>query len=321
MQALDYRARRSGLPPRGRERAARVLGLVLALGCGARTEQPALEHFQVGEAVLPLLAEELPLVEVELDGLRLRAWIDTGLERSLISDRIELPGLLVHELARPHVLRNAAGARVRIERFVQVRELRLDAGRAGVRELPLLLYPLAPLDERIDLALGLDVLGAWSVLFQAQAGCVRLLDPAQIEARLATLYPGSAASALPLSASSALAELEAGRRGPPGEGARATLFDTGASLSSLASGRAQRLGFQRIARDQHVGLGGEVERDRYHCPEFHLGELRLGLDLAERPGSRRGRLGWDLHASADFLLEVGRRRLWVLPRTSPAGHE
>lgn len=147
----------------------------MASGCGRGsppdsgvTEVVLDAQTSLGEpAVLPLLEDDLPVVEAEIAGCgRARMLIDTAMEMTLLDRAFaERCGLSQRPFAIEFLVDTAGGRLQRLERVAHVE--RITLGSAGASGIDAPLAELSALPFQLDGILGADVLGDWALLFMS----------------------------------------------------------------------------------------------------------------------------------------------------------
>ncbi|MBX3464571.1 MAG: aspartyl protease family protein [Planctomycetes bacterium] len=205
--------------------------------------------------------------EVRIDGAAARMVFDTGCPGTLFergaAARLGLPAV---EAAAVPTLTDAAGHRRRAEGMVLVRDLALGDARCGSFHAPLL--PLGGLPG-LDGILGMNVLGAFSWIFDVPAGEGVLVAPGMLEGELHRRGLHVEAR-LPLVLREQAAFVTVHLDGQPVE----MHLDSGAATTTLTHRVAAALALPAVASggSAAVGIHGAPRRQQ----SFVVARLRLG---------------------------------------------
>jgi hypothetical protein len=259
--------------------------------------------------VVPLLDEELPMVEAWIAGCGpVRCLVDTAMELTLLDAQLAARFALPQDVLDFILLVEAAGGGAqRLERTAWVEELRL--GDARVHGLAPPLWDLASLGLGIDVVLGQDVLGDWAVLFDAAQRRLALLPSEGLLQRLEELLPaGTPLESIAMHGEDRVPCITLDLHG---HGLSAELHvDTGSTATCLPAPVLARLATGPGTESESKTLAGTQRRLAWRFLDFPIGAQRVAVNVEAVEGDH-GLLGYDALRQRVFVVDGPGRRLLV----------
>ena len=248
----------------------------------------------------------LPVIDVTVDGATGRFLVDTGSQITVLDRNFaEGSGIRTRRISNRVSASTGAGAGEYVfERCAQVRSMTFGAGRA--RNLQPLVMELDHLQLGIDGILGMDILGSWILLFDADVAVLRLLLPNDLATSLAKHYsPGTRFTCWPLVEEASLPRItmhtSAGTE-------YSALIDTGAIFTAIPEAVADEINPASLGEFSTRRITGSANVPRRRIESFSMGETifsDVDVDVCP-PGG--GRLGYGIMRRLVFAVDASSRQ-------------
>lgn len=273
----------------------RLTALTLVFACGCAEAAPPRERNVApklelsGATVLGMADPDRPLVEAVLPGRgSMRLLIDTGADVTLL-DRafVERMGLDLFAFPIPYSVQKMGRSQV-FEHYSRIE--RLELGTASIEGLEPFVSDLSHFSFSLDGLLGMDVLAAWAVLFDAAGGEVRLIPSEGVVDELTALYAdGTVFQGLPLTwrgmRPSFSFDFSDGLSRP-------MVLDTGSKATYLPQGVPAALGLTSLGPNTSQDIAGTLEVEMFEMPKLTLGPTAFTHFGALESRKEEGLIGW-----------------------------
>lgn len=254
-----------------------------------------------GPATMALVAEDLPIVVGEVDGHPARLLLDTGAEHTLLDEAfVARAGLPRRNLS--HEVNSLRDGEV-VRSYEAVTEVgRLSLGAAGAVDLRPLLFDMAYFDLQLDGIVGMDVLGGWVTVFDAEASQVHILPSGDLADDLGAYYAGGTTlEGWPWTRDDMrpflLMDFE--EHGLSLD----ALIDTGAALASMPPDTVTALELEAVGSHTSRHIGGVEQTMMYRLPPITFGDVTVRGALADPDPHDHAVLGFSFLGHFVFLVD------------------